>query len=80
MVKRTSPPIVSSAGRALEYTRRAVFPVKSVVLTWSVKTDRSGFAGEEEMVGGGVVEGVLTVVVAIRAVKQRNAVVEVGSE
>ena len=55
-------------------------PVNAVVLTWSVKADRIRFAGEEEIVGDGVVEGVVTVVVAIRAMKQRKAIVEVGSE
>ena len=72
MLKSTSLPIVSSVGRALEYARRAVFPVKAVVLTWSVRDGRVGFAGDEEMVVGGVVKGVVTVVVAIRAVKQKS--------
>ena len=80
MLKSTSPPIVSSVGRALEYARRAVFPVKAVVLTSSVRADRIGLAGDEEIVVGGVVRGVVTVVVAIRAMKQRKAIVEVGSE
>ena len=78
--KSTRLPIVSSVGRALEYARRAVLLVNAVVLTWSVRADRLGFAGDEEIVGGVVVKGVVTVVVAIRAVKQREAVVEVGSE
>ena len=64
----------------MEYARRAVLLVNAVVLTWSAKADRIGFAGDEEIVGGGVIKGVVTVVVAIRAVKQRKAIVEVGSE
>ena len=80
MLKSTSLPIVSSVGRALEYARRAVFPVKAVVLTWSVRDGRIGFAGDKEIVAGAVVQGAVTAVVAIRAVKQRKAIVEVGSE
>ena len=67
-------------GRVLEYARRAVFPVKAVVLTWSVRDGRIGFAGDKEIVAGVVVQGAATVVVATRAVKQRKAKVEVGSE
>ena len=80
MLKSTSLPIVSSVGRALEYARRAVLLVNVVVLTSSVRADRIGLAGDEEIVVGGVVRGVATVVVAIRAMKQRKATVEVGSE
>jgi hypothetical protein len=50
------------------------------VLTSSVRPDRIGFAVDEEIVVGGVVKGVVTVVVAIRAMSQRKAIVEVGSE
>ena len=80
MLKSTSLPIVSSVGRALEYARRAVLLVNAVVLTSSVRADRVGLVGDEEIVVGGVVRGVVTVVVAIRAMKQRKAIVEVGSE
>ena len=73
------PPIVSSVGRALEYARRAVLLVNVVVLTSSVRPDRIEFAGDEEVVVGGVVKGAVTVVVAIRAMEQRRGVVEVGS-
>ena len=74
MSKSTSLPIVSSVGRALEYARRAVLLVNVVVLTSGVRADV-----EEEIVVVGVVEGVVAVVVAIRAMKQRRAIVEVGS-
>ena len=80
MVKRTSLPIVSSVGSALEYARGAVFPVKAIVLTWSVRDGRVGFVGEEEIVVGGVVKGAVTVVVAIRSENQRKGIVEVSSE
>ena len=79
MLKSTSLPIVSSVGRASEYARRAVVPVKAIVLTSSVRADRIGLAGDEEIVVGGVVKDVVTVVVAIRAMKQRKAI-EVGSK
>ena len=80
MLKSTSLPIVSSVGRALEYVRRVALLVNVVVLTSIVKADRIGLAGDEEIVVGGVVNGVVTVVVAIRAMKQRKAIVEVGPE
>ena len=64
----------------MEYARRAVFPVKAVVLTWSVRDGRVGFAGDEEIVVGGVAKGVVTVIVAIRAKKPRKGIVEIGSE
>ena len=80
MLKSTSLPIVSSVGRASEYARRAVLLVNAVVLTGSAKANRIGFAGDEEIVDGVVAKGVVTVVVAIRAVKHRKAIVEVGSE
>ena len=79
MLKSTSLPIVSSGGRALEYARRAVLPVNVVVLTSSVRSDRIGLVVEEEIVVIGVAKGVVAVVVAIRAMKQRKAIVEVGS-
>ena len=79
MSKSTSPPIVPSVGRALEYARRAVLLVDVVVLTSSVRADRIGLDVEEEIVVVGVVKGVVAVVVAIRAMKQRKAIVEVGS-
>ena len=74
MLKSASPPIVSSMGRALEYARRVALLVNVVVLASSVKADV-----EEEIVVVGVVKGVVAVVVAIRAMKQRKAIVEVGS-
>ena len=79
MLKSTSPPIVSSVGRALEYARRAVLLVNVVVLTSSVRADRIGHVVGEEIVVVGAVKGAVTVVVAIRAMKQRKAIVEVGS-
>ena len=79
-LESTSLPIVSSVGRALEYARRAVFPVKAVVLTWSVRADRIGFAGEEEIVGVVVVKGAVTAVIAIRSGTQRKGIAKVGSE
>ena len=75
MLKSTSLPIVSSVGRALEYARRAVLLVDAVVLTSGVRADV-----EEEIVVVRVAKGVVAVVVAIRAMKQREAIVEVGSE
>jgi hypothetical protein len=66
-------------GSALEYSRRAVFPVKAVVLTWSVRDGRIGFAGDEEIVAGVVVQGAVTAVAATRSDKQRKWIVEVGS-
>ena len=80
MLKSTSLPIVSSMGRASEYARRAVLLVQVVVLTSSVRADRIGLDGDEEIVAGGVVKGVVTVVVAIRAMSQRKAIVEVCSK
>ena len=80
MVKRTSRPIVSSVGSALEYARGAVFPSKAIVLTWSVRDGRVGFVGEEEIVVGGVVKGAVTALVAIRSENQRKGIVEVSSE
>ena len=74
MLKSTILPIVSSVGRVLEYVRRAALLVNAVFLTSSVRADV-----EEEIVVIGVVKGAVTVVVAIRAMKQRNAIVEVGS-
>ena len=74
MLKSTSLPIVSSVGRALEYVRRAVLLVNAVVLTSGVRADV-----EEEIVVVGVVKSVVAVVVAIRAMEQRKAIVEVGS-
>ena len=53
--------------------------VNAVVLTSGVRADRIGLVGDEEIVVGGVVRGVVTVVVTIRAMKQRKAIVEVGS-
>ena len=79
MLKSTSLPIVSSVVRALEYARRAVLLVNVVVLTSSVKADCIGLVVEEEIVVVGVVNGVVAVVVVIRAVEQRKAIVEVGS-
>ena len=67
-------------GRALEYARRAVLQVNAVVLTWSARADLIGSVADKEIVDGVVAKGVVTVVVAIRAVKQRKAIVEVGSE
>ena len=64
----------------MEYARRAVFATKAVVLTWSVKDDLIGLAGNEEIVDGVVVKSTVAAVVAIRFVKQRNAIVEVGAE
>ena len=54
--------------------------VNAVVLTLGVRADRIGPVVREEIVGVGGVEGAVAVVVAIRAVKPRNAIVEVGSE
>ena len=71
--------IVSSVGRALEHARRAVLLVNVVVLTSSVRADRIGLVVEEVIVAVGVVKGVVAAVVAIRAMKQRKAIVEVGS-
>ena len=79
MLKNTSLPKVPSVGRVLEYARRAVLLVNAVVLTSSVRADCIGLAVEEEIVVVGVVKGVVAVVVAIRAMKQRNEIVEVGS-
>ena len=79
MLKSTGLPIVSSVGRALEYVRRAVLLVNAVVLTSGVRADCIGLVVEEEIVVVGVVKGVVAVVVAIRAMKQRKAIVEVGS-
>ena len=53
--------------------------VNVVVLTSSVKADCIGLVVEEEIVVVGVVKGVVAVVVAIRATRQRKAIVEVGS-
>ena len=53
--------------------------VNAVVLTSGVRADRIGLAVEEEIVVVGVVQGVVAIVVAIRAMKQRKAIVEVGS-
>ena len=75
MLKSTSLPIVSSVGRALEYVRRAVLLVNAVVLTSGVRADRMGLVVEEEIVVVGVVKGVVAVVVTIRAMKQRKAIV-----
>ena len=80
MLKSTILPIVSSVGRASEYARRAVLLVNVVVLTSSVRADCIGLVVEEEIVVIGVAKGVVAVVVAIRAMKQRKAIVEVGSE
>ena len=80
MSKGTSVPIVSSVDRALEYVRRAVLLVNAVVLTSGVRADRIGLAVEEEIVVIGVAIGVVAVVVAIRAMRQTKAIVEVGSE
>ena len=74
MLKSTSLPIVSSVGRASEYVRRAALLVNAVFLTSGVRADV-----EEEIVVVGVVKGVVAVVVTIRAMKQRKAIVEVGS-
>ena len=79
MLKSTRLPIVSSVGRALEYARRAVLLVNAVVLTSSARADCIGLGGEEAIVVVGVVRGVVAVVVATRAMKQRTAIVEVGS-
>ena len=65
-MESTSLPIVSSAGRALEYVRRAVLLVNAVVLTSGVRADRIGLVGDEEIVVGSVAKGVVTVVVANR--------------
>ena len=46
--------------------------VDAAVLTWGAEADRVGFAGEEETIGGDVVKGVVTAVVAIRAMRQRK--------
>ena len=78
-MKSTIPPIVSSVGRVLEYVRRAVLLVNAVVLTSGVRADRIGLVVEEEIVVVGVVKGVVAVVVTIRAMIQRTAIVEVGS-
>ena len=78
-LKSTILPIVSSVGRVLEYARRAVLLVNVVVLTSSVRADRIGLVVEDVLVVVGVVNGVVAVVVAIRAMKQRKAIVEVGS-
>ena len=48
--------------------------VNAVFLTSGVRADV-----EEEIVVAGVVKGVVAVVVVIRAVEQRKAIVEVGS-
>ena len=75
MLKSTIPPIVSSVGRASEYARRAVLLVNVVVLTSGVRAN----VEEEIVVVVGVAKGAVAVVVTIRAMKQRKAIVEVGS-
>ena len=79
MSKSTSPPIVSSRGRASESVRRAALLVNAVFLTSGVKADRIGLVVEEEIVVVGVEEGVVAIVIVIRAVEQRKAILEVGS-
>ena len=64
----------------MKYARGAVFPVKAIVLTWSVRGGRVGFAGDKEIVAGVVVQGAVTAVAATRSDKQRKWIVEVGSE
>ena len=54
--------------------------VNAVVLTSGARPDRIEFAGDEDIVVGGVVKGAVTVVVAIRAMEQRKGIVEIGSE
>ena len=76
VLKSTSPPIASSAGRATESVPGAGLLVNVVVLTSSVRADRIGPVVGEEIVVVGVVKAI---VVAIRAMKQRKAIVEVGS-
>jgi hypothetical protein len=66
--------------RALEYARRAVLLVNAAVLTWSVRADRIGLAGDEGIVGGVVVKGAVTAAIAIRSENQGTRIVEVGSE
>ena len=80
VLKSTSLPIVSSVGRALEHARRAVLLVNAIVLAWSSRGDRVGFAGDGEIVGGVVVKGAVTAVAATRSDNQRKGIVEVGSE
>ena len=63
----------------MEYVRRAALLVNAVFLTSGVRADRIGLVVEEEIVVVGVVGGIVAVVVAIRAMKQRKAIVEVGS-
>ena len=65
--------------RGLEYVRRAALLVNAVFLTSGVRADCIGLVVEEEIVVVGVVKGVVAVVVTIRAMKQRKAIVEVGS-
>ena len=74
MLTSTILPIVSSVERVLECVRRAALLVNAVFLTSGVRADV-----EEEIVVVGVVKGVVAVVVAIRAMGQRKAIVEVGS-
>ena len=53
--------------------------VNTVVLTSGVRADRIGPVVGEEIVVVGVVKGVVAIVFVIRAMEQRNAIVEVGS-
>ena len=77
VLKSTRLPIISSVGRALEYVRRAILLVNAVVLTSGVRDDRIGLVVEEEIVVVGVVKGVVAILVAIQAMRQRKAIVEV---
>ena len=64
----------------MEHARRAVILVNAIVLTWSSRDDRVGFAGDGEIVGGVVVKGAVTAVAATRSDNQRRGIVDVGSE